>query len=91
MWLPIDVEAVFGANDIFGRKWAIGSVPRLRNELESLHRSVLSSRPTFKSGRDDVARLERSEFWAMASQGLRIWLDLARIADERRLPMILDW
>lgn len=34
--------------------------------------------------------IDRKEFAAIASFGLKIWLELAIEADERHLPMILD-
>jgi hypothetical protein len=90
MWLPVDFELTGNTLDPFGRPVHIGSVPRLRRQLQDLHDRVEVSHPGLLEANQMEGTLDRKEFPAVASFGLKTWLDVAIEADERGMPMILD-
>ena len=76
--------------DAYGRPISLGSVHLLRAQLDDLYERVRSSMPQIIEPEIDAEALDRHEFLAVAAYGLRTWRDLATVADERRLPMVLD-
>jgi hypothetical protein len=107
-WLPVGLEepVVVGGSD--ASPLTIGSIRRLRQQLDDLHDRISSDDPDLiDAERDEGVDLALTaaidwirhgagfrgtkQFRARASFGLRVWRALAIAADERRLPMVLDW
>jgi hypothetical protein len=91
LWLPVEMGLSVVTKDAFGHRVTIGSVLGLRRELQDLHDRIRASRPSLLDAWQSTDALDRGEFEAIASLGLKIWLELAIQADDRRVPMILDW
>ena len=91
IWVPAQFELWVRSVDAFGRPIPMGSVPVLRRQLQDLHDRVGASNPRLLEAQQVEGALDRKEFEAVAGFGLKIWLDLAIEADERQMPMILDW
>lgn len=91
LWLPVDFEPVLASRDPAQRRMNIGSVRRLRAQLERLNeRTYAADDWTLDAWRGEGPPDDGS-FDQTARFGLACWLQLAREADNRRQPMILDW
>ena len=91
LWLPAGFDEPFDAEEVTGNSVRIGSVPRLRAALEHLnertHAADDATLAEWRAGTPDPD----GPFEPMARFGLSVWLDLAREADARRMPMRLDY
>jgi hypothetical protein len=90
LWIPADLPGPFCMADPMGTPIVLGSVPRLRAELESLNDRTLR---LDQAGIDAIRRGEvpDGDFMDAAKFGFVIFLTLARIADHRNLPIKSDY
>ena len=90
MWLPVEMEPIVEATTLTGQVAPIGSIPRLRRQLEALNSaSFVGSDEDLEAWSGDL--VDEPTFEQSAKAGLATWLRLARIAEERHLPMVLDY
>jgi hypothetical protein len=90
LWLPIHLPPTVHTVDAYGRPIAIGSVHFLRAQLDDLYDRVRISVPAAVEAEIDDRALDEHQFLAVAAHGLARWRGLASIADQHRLPMVLD-
>jgi len=90
LWLPVDFDAVFEAEEPNGNQTKIGSVSRLWEQMNRLNdRSWKAPVETVRKWREEGYNPE--EFESLARWGFSIWYCLTEFAVKQRVPMRLDY
>jgi hypothetical protein len=91
LWLPVDVEPTFEAEDVTGNRIPMGSSVRLLADLRAVNEA------TYRGSPSELAQWRREgaehggPFDEAARFGLAVFLELAASSVEERLPMRLDY
>jgi hypothetical protein len=88
LWLPVDFDSVFEAENPVGHRCKIGSTHKLFREMQHLNAATWNAAETqiHEWNFLEADSLENDAKW-----GFAIWHALARFAHQTRLPMILDY
>ena len=91
LWLPVEGEALFEAEDVAGNRIGMTSVTALVGALEELNERTFQLSPgDVEHHRVNAEELDAT-FEAKARWGLGVFVWCARFAAEHRLPMKLDY
>lgn len=91
LWLPVALPGLLQTSGPMGNDMTIGSVDGLVAELEQVNDRTLRLDPAALEAAQKSGPPEDGAFEPLARFGLAVFLSLARVANERSQPMILDW
>ncbi len=91
LWLPVDLDFVFTAEDPAGNEVTIGSVPRLLKALQALAAQTLGGDAEAWATWRAAGPGQPGDFEAQARFGLAVALDLAEKAQTHGLCVTLDY